>query len=230
MLFLNISEKSRTDCSQYSSGPLSITLPSGKILGFFVEVRSNMSNSVVEHPRDRLFSRCNDMRPLLLALANERIPRGIQAKVGASDIVQQTLIEAYQHVHTFQPVDDRHLFNWLAKILMRNLKDVSKSFLLAEKRSVQREQRLPSGWNLPDRKQGTLPIELQEDLVSLSSALTRLPHAHRRVLTWRFFEQMTFPEIAELVGCTEDAVRMQVNRAIGRLAREMSIHDNSSYS
>ena len=50
--------------------------------------------------RDRLLIRFDEMRPLLLALANEKICREIQGKVGASDIVQQTMLEAYQHVHT----------------------------------------------------------------------------------------------------------------------------------
>jgi DNA-directed RNA polymerase specialized sigma24 family protein len=39
---------------------------------------------------------------------------------------------------------------------------------------------------------------------------------------------MSFPEIAKLVGRTEDAVRMLAKRAIQRLAREMSIGDNAS--
>lgn len=177
---------------------------------------------------EQLLFRFNEMRPLLLALANEGICREIQAKVGASDIVQQTMIEAFQHVHTFEPEDDRHIFNWLSKILLHNLKDVSKSFRLSKKRSVKRERRLPSDGNLADRKEFTQPLESQEDLALLCSALTCLPQAHQQILRWRYHEQLTFPQIAGLVGRSEDAVRMQVKRAIRRLAREMRIHDNSS--
>ncbi len=187
-----------------------------------------MSDSATSFDRDQLFFRFNQMRPLLLDMAKERICREIQSKVGASDIVQQTMLEAYQGVHTIQPEDDRHIFNWLSKILLHNLKDVSKSFRQAKKRSVQRERRLPSEGNLADRKGFTQPLELQEDLTLLCSALTCLPRAHQQVLTWRYHEQLTFPEIAELVGRTEDAVRMQVKRALHRLAREMHVHDNSS--
>jgi len=187
-----------------------------------------MSVSSTDFNRDQLLFRFNEMRPLLLALANEGMCREIQAKVGASDIVQQTMIEAYQHVHTLEPEDDRHIFNWLSKILLHNLKDVSKSFRLCKKRSVQRERRLPLDENLADRKGFLQPLESQEDLALLCSALTCLPNAHQQVLRWRYYEQLTFPEIAELVGRTEDAVRMQVKRAIRRLAREMNIHDNSS--
>ncbi len=47
-------------------------------------------------------------------------------------------------------------------------------------------------------------------------------------IRWRYHEQLSFPEIADLVGRSEDAVRMLVKRAIHRLAREMQIHDNAS--
>jgi RNA polymerase sigma-70 factor, ECF subfamily len=178
--------------------------------------------------RDRLVFRFNEMRPLLLELANEKICRDIQAKVGASDIVQQTMLEAYQHAHTFQPENDQHIFNWLSKILLNNLRDVSKSFRLAKKRSVNRERRLHSDGNIADRKSCTRPLELQEDLESLCKALSCLSCAHQQILTWRYHDQLSFPEIADLVGRSEDAVRMLVKRAIRRLAREMNIHDNAS--
>lgn len=168
------------------------------------------------------------MRPLLIDLANEKICREIQSKVGASDIVQQTMFEAFQHAHTFEPADDRHVFNWLSKILLNNLKDISKSFRLAKKRSVNRERRLRSEGNLADRRSFTKPLELKEDLDALCKALTCLSRAHQQILTWRYQDQLTFPEIAELVGRSEDAVRMLTKRAIRRLAREMQIHDNAS--
>jgi RNA polymerase sigma-70 factor, ECF subfamily len=170
------------------------------------------------------------MRPLLLAIANEKICREIQAKVGASDIVQLTILEAYQHVHTFEPKDDRHIFNWLSKILLNNLRDVSKSFRRAKKRSVERERRLGSEETLADRQAFTQSLELQEDLDLLRCAMNCMPDAHRQILNWRYYEQLTFPEIAELVGRSEDAVRMLVKRAIRRLAREMHSHDNASFS
>jgi RNA polymerase sigma-70 factor (ECF subfamily) len=187
-----------------------------------------MPISIASLDRDQLLFRFNEMRPLLLALANEKIGREIQAKVGASDIVQQTMLEAYQHVHAFEPKDDRHIFNWLSKILLNNLRDVSKSFRRAKKRSVERERRLGSEGTLADRQEFMQPLELQEDLDLLCRAMTCLPQAHQQILTWRYHEQLTFAEIAELVGRSEDAVRMLVKRAILRLAREMHIYDNAS--
>lgn len=187
-----------------------------------------MFDSFNELSIDELFSLCNDLRPLLLDLANAKISKEIQSKVGASDIVQQTMLEAYHGLQTFKPDDKQHLFNWLAKILDNNLKDLAKSLLDAEKRSVRREIRLPSGWNLQDKGQMQHSLELQEDLASLSKAMARMPRAHQNILAYKYFERMTYPEIAKLLDRTEDAVRMQANRAIERLAREMRIDDDSS--
>ena len=187
-----------------------------------------MSVSAISFNREQLLFRFNEMRPLLIDLANEKICREIQSKVGASDIVQQTMLEAFQHAHTFEPADDRHIFNWLSKILLNNLKDFSKSFRLAKKRSVKRERRLHSEGNLADRRSFNKPLELQEDLDALCKALPCLSRAHQQVLTWRYHDQLSFPEIADLVGRSEDAVRMLVKRAIRRLAREMHVYDNAS--
>jgi RNA polymerase sigma-70 factor, ECF subfamily len=181
-----------------------------------------MTESKTSLNRDRLFFRFHEMRPLLLALANEKICREIQAKVGASDLVQLTMLEAFQHVDAFEPEDDRHLFNWLSKILINNLKDVTRSFLMAQKRSVNRERHLSSDSHFADSKVSTQHLELEEDLESLRKAWTCLSNAHQQVLTWRFHDQLSFPEIAELVGRSEDAVRMLTKRALGRLAREMN--------
>jgi RNA polymerase sigma-70 factor (ECF subfamily) len=104
--------------------------------------------------RERLLFRFNEMWELLIVLANEKISRDIQAKVGASDIVQQTMLEAYQHADSFRAQDDRHIFNWLSKILINNLRDASKSFRRTKKRSVRLERRLTSDGNIPER----LPI------------------------------------------------------------------------
>jgi RNA polymerase sigma-70 factor (ECF subfamily) len=187
-----------------------------------------MSVSAGSINRERLLFRFNEMRPLLVALANEKICRDIQAKVGASDIVQQTMLEAYQHVHTLEPADDRHIFNWLSKILFNNLRDVSKSFRQAKKRSVEKERRFRSDGNIPDKKCFTKLLEQQEDLELLRKALNCLPLSHQQILVWVFYDQMTYPQISALVGRSDDAVRMLVKRAIHRLAREMHVHDHSS--
>ena len=173
-----------------------------------------MSDSIKNLSKDELFSLCDELRPLLLDLAREKISREMQSKVGASDIVQQTLLEAYQGLQTFQPDDKQHLSNWLTRILKNNLKDIAKSLVETEKRSVRREIRLPSGWYLPDKEQFSQSVELQEDLASLSNALARMPHAHQKILNWKYFDGLTFPEIAKLVNRNEDAVRMQANRAL----------------
>jgi RNA polymerase sigma-70 factor, ECF subfamily len=187
-----------------------------------------MSISESQIESGALLSRFNEMRPLLLAVANQQLCRQLQSKVGASDLVQQTMMDAYLHAHTFQPADDRHIFNWLSKILLNNLRDVSRSFRNAKKRSLRLEQRLISDATIVDSKNAPRSLELQEDLDLLSEALNCLPRAHHQILTWRYHEQMSFSEIAELVDRSEDAVRMLVKRAIHRLAREMKVHDNST--
>jgi RNA polymerase sigma factor (sigma-70 family) len=108
------------------------------------------------------------------------------------------------------------------------LRDISKSFRKTKKRSIDREQRLKSDAVVPLEKPFLTPMEFQEYSDALSQAMSALPKAHQQILHWLYYDQMSFPQIAAIVGRSDDAVRMLVNRAIQRLAREMRIHDFSS--
>ena len=51
----------------------------------------------------------------------------------------------------------------------------------------------------------------------LDEAITRLPSADRTAILLRFFEQRDFRTVAAALGSNEDAARMRVNRALGKL-------------
>ena len=51
----------------------------------------------------------------------------------------------------------------------------------------------------------------------LDDAMNELPPADREVVLWRFFDGRPFREIGDLLGLTENAARMRVERALDRL-------------
>ena len=80
-------------------------------------------------------------RSYLLLLARTRLDPMVRAKVGASDVVQQTLFEAHRDLAQFRgrTVDEQAA--WLRQILARNLANVVRD-LRRDKRDVAREQHL----------------------------------------------------------------------------------------
>src|SRR5437667_11488215 len=78
-------------------------------------------------------------RSYLLLLARVRLDPMVRAKVGASDVVQQTLGEAHRDLAQFRGQTVGEQAAWLRQILARNLANVVRD-LHRDKRHVRREQ------------------------------------------------------------------------------------------
>lgn len=164
-------------------------------------------------------------RPILLALANRNLSTPLKAKVGASDLVQQTCEDAFVGITHVRARTGGQFWGWLSSLLAKNVADIHRRFLVSQKRSIRREA--PEG--LEALKQihddTTVDKNLMDTEVAetLHLALSRLPIAHREILKWRFLESYSCKEIAEVVSRTEDSVRMMVNRALERLETEFRL-------
>src|SRR3954466_6039178 len=78
-------------------------------------------------------------RSYLLLLARVRLDPMVRAKVGASDVLQQTLFEAHRDLAQFRGRNVAEQTAWLRQILARNLANVVRD-LRRDKRDVAREQ------------------------------------------------------------------------------------------
>jgi RNA polymerase sigma-70 factor (ECF subfamily) len=170
-------------------------------------------------------------RQYLLMIANDVIGPEIQAKVGASDLVQETFVEAQRHLAEFRGRSRAELRAWLRKILECRLSNLRRSYLATEKRDARREvtiETLVAGSNgdgdiLASRSPSPSNHAVQAELRSaLDRALVRLPEHYRQAVVWRHHEQLSWDEIGRRIGCTADAARKVWGRAIRELRRELA--------
>src|SRR5262245_47931090 len=80
-------------------------------------------------------------RPYLHLLARLQLDRRLQAKLDASDVVQQTLLQAHQALGQFRGTTDAERAAWLRQILARCLGHALRDFG-RDKRDVGRERSL----------------------------------------------------------------------------------------
>ncbi len=166
---------------------------------------------------------------MLQELAEDLIARDLQSKIDASDLVQQTMLEAYEDLETLKSKDAVHVDSWLRAMLVNNFLDAVRYFRESLKRNVAREVPLLPSLNnkLADSDSGGSRRE--SELKRMHAAMSKLPSAHQQILKWRYFEGYSYRKIAELVSRGEDAVRMMVNRSLDRLNQEISkLQDSSS--
>src|SRR3974377_1252386 len=88
---------------------------------------------------DRLFAMC---RNYVAIIARSQVEGWLRAKVDASDLVQQTLLEAYRDFQRFHGATEGEWLGWLRQILSHNAADFVRQFCKTDKRQARREVRL----------------------------------------------------------------------------------------
>lgn len=72
------------------------------------------------------------------------------------------------------------------------------------------------------------PIELSEELARMRGSLARLPERQREVVLLRHYEDLSFAEIAAVLGIREDAARANHYQGLKRLRRELHVDSGGS--
>lgn len=174
------------------------------------------------HALGQLLERC---RPYLLLAAHRELNGRVQAKLGASDVVQETFIEAQRHFSRFVGTTQEELFRWLRHILVNNIRDALRAYHHTGRREIGRE--MP--WDeantvsegLSDPETPSWFARMNERNRRLREALESIPSDYRDVIVLRNFELLSFVEIGKLMNRSPDAVRKLWRRAIDALAREL---------
>jgi RNA polymerase sigma-70 factor (ECF subfamily) len=165
----------------------------------------------------------------LLHRARRQVPADLQAKMSGSDLVQESFVDANRDFVAFRGTTKEELLAWLGRILDHNLANFMRAFRRCQKRQVSREVRLEDG-RCPDvligrqalRSGGPSPSEelrRQEEVQEVQKAFALLPERCRLVLHLRYWERRRFEEIGQALGCSAEAARKLVLRALQHLAR-----------
>jgi RNA polymerase sigma-70 factor (ECF subfamily) len=166
-------------------------------------------------------------RNYLRLLARVEIGRRLQGKVDASDLVQETFLEAHRHFARFQGTSEPQLVSWLRQILAAKVANLLRHYLGTQGRDVRLERELADGLDNSSRMLGAeLMASLsspsqqavrREQSVLLANALGRLPEDYREVIVLRHLEGLRFPEIARRLGRSVDSVQKLWLRGLARL-------------
>jgi RNA polymerase sigma-70 factor (ECF subfamily) len=167
----------------------------------------------------RLLESC---RPYLLMVARQEIGPDLQAKGSASDLVQDTFLEAKRDFRQFHGNTEEELLAWLRRLLLNNLANFSRSFRGAAKREIGREVSLDGAAEVSETAAGASSlIRAGEQSELLRRAIDRLPDDYQTVIRLRYEKALSFDDIARQLQRTPNAVRKLWARAIDRLHEEM---------
>ncbi len=122
----------------------------------------------------------------------------------ARDLVQDVFLKVYEKRRELnQPASFR---SWLLTIGRNHC----ISCLRRERRSVQADDALLERIAVEDPRPG---IEDQEDAEWIRDALARLSPEHREVMILREYQDLSYREIAQIIGTTEGTVKSRIFKA-----------------
>lgn len=175
---------------------------------------------------NELLEKC---RSYVSLIARAQIEGWMRTKFDASDLVQQTLLEAHQGLEHFQGQTEAEWLGWLRGILNHNTLDFARKYQGAAKRDVKREfsidrtgqrsdQSGPQRWELPD--QGETPSRIllnREQEILMAEAVAQLPADYQEVIMLRNLQRLSFKDVAERMQRSPGAVQMLWLRALNQL-------------
>lgn len=182
---------------------------------------------------DALGQALQTCRNYLLQIASQELDSDLRAKGGASDLVQETFLEAQRDFACFRGNSSAELLGWLRQILVNNVANFTRRYL-AGKRDLGREvsladadsERSEPGLADSGLTPSTQAVE-REQAESMWLALAQLPDDYRQVLILRFQEGRSFDEIGVLMNRTPQAARKLWSRAMDRLRQQWEIRHDS---
>ena len=165
-------------------------------------------------------------RSYLYLLTRAHLGRPNKHEIEASDLVQQTMLDAHAGRSQFRGTTDAQRAAWLRQILTRNLADAVRHRHRA-KRDVSREVSLDGAiaesfaradsWLADPEPSPSQRVSTSEDLIRLADALTELPDAQRDAVIFRHLQGMSLAHVAKELGRSESATAGLIYRGLNRL-------------
>ena len=165
-------------------------------------------------------------RAYLRLLTRLQLGPGWNGWLDPSDLVQQTLLEAYQKRDQFRGRDDTARGAWLRAILARNVTDAIRA-QGRQKRDIARERSLEAeleassvrlgAWLAAEQSTPSQQAVRHEQAVLLANALARLPKSQREALVLHYWQGCSLAEIARRLDRTAEAVAGLLKRGLSHL-------------
>lgn len=170
-------------------------------------------------------------RPYLRLLAKLQVASRLKKELDASDVVQETFLDAARDFGRFRGNSEPELIAWLKQLLAANVADAHRRYLGTKKRNILKESQvremLDQSSALIDRRiidRSGSPSSLavrSEQAIRLAQALERLRPAYHDVILLHHFHGQEFQQVAEQLGRSIHSVKNLWLRALVALKAEL---------
>ena len=138
----------------------------------------------------------------------------------AEDLLQDVLVSVYEHCEEFDP-ERCNEEAWLYIIAKRKLVSYYRRFRQSDSIDAMEDYQLP-GENSMEQA-----VNLMACRQSVAKALAVLDERSREIVVLKYFDELSYREIAEKLGLTEGNARVICSRALNRMQAALGEFDFS---
>ncbi len=138
----------------------------------------------------------------------------VKDRQSAEDIVADTFMKALEHIGSFDPKKGSAA-SWLYRIARNTLVD--------QYRVNKKTTGFPEDFDVADTKDLKTQIENKDMLKKVEIALEKLSEREREIITLRVWDELSYKEIAEVLGKSEASLKMAASRALKELRTHVPI-------
>lgn len=183
-----------------------------------------LSQARQSNDRGRIERLLGEHREYLQKVIAIRMDPRLGRRLDVSDIVQEAQLEAFRRIDDYLAHPAVPLRLWLRKLACEQLIMAQRRHITAEKRSIQRERRLPerSSDDIAEHLMAQLDspsrqVSAKETAHRLRDAVDSLREKDREIVLLQVFEGLTGQESALVLGIEPAAARKRFGRALLRL-------------
>lgn len=148
----------------------------------------------------------------------KQVRRIVQSHDDANDVLQNVFLKAWQNVENFR--GEAKLGTWLHKIAINE----SMTHLEREKRhagiSIDDEESFVTSLIEADKN-----IDGDRLALMLRKAVATLPEKQRLVFNMRYYDEMKYEQISEILGTSESALKASYHHAVKKIEQYFKDHD-----
>lgn len=131
------------------------------------------------------------------------------------DVLQNTFIKIYRNINNFK--GDSQLFTWIYRIATNESLNFLKAQSIRQNKTSESLQK-----SLVNQLQADVYFEGDDIQLKLQKAIAQLPEKQKLIFNMRYFDEIKFKDISQILGTSEGALKASYHIAVKKIEKLLS--------